>query len=410
MVIAIGNVGSTSLKTKVVDVGDDGCIRVLGTANLDRIKEAGESTFAHSIGDEALCRETLDIYGYEAGIRHILAWYVSAGVLSSPGDIQAMGFKTVMGQTNGANNLTPAILEEMRQYLFAAPVHNGPYLEAIEQFRAIIDVPMVGVFEPSFHHTVPRFRRYLGIPYGWHDTGVRRLGFHGASHRYLAAAAAKALGRADARVITVHLGGSSSLCAVRDGKSVDINQCFSPNSGVLQGSRCGDVDPTAVLFAMERLGLSIEQAQDALSNDAGLKGMAGIGSDDLRAILQAAEGGNARAAAAVDLYVDGVRKHIGGLATVLQGVDAVVFGGGIGEHSSEIRERCLAGLEFMGIVVDEEKNRACIGTQGVISANRSTVTVMVIPTNEEMVVAAFTRRVVELGRDLTHEEMVFTLP
>lgn len=409
MILGIGNVGSTSLKTKIVDIDTAGNMKILGEANLDRITSAGESTFACRKG--ASCREqtTVEIAGFDAGIRFVLDWYVTSGVIADSSAIQAMGFKTVMGVTNGANNLTPSILDEMERFVFVAPVHNGPYLEAIGQFRDILDVPMVGVFEPSFHYSIPRFRRYFGLPWKWYECGIRRLGFHGSSHRYLNAAAARHMGREDLRVLTIHLGGSSSLCAIRNFRSVDISQTFSPNSGVLQGTRCGDTDATAVLYAMEKLDLSIREAQEQLSHQAGLKGMAGIGTDDLRAIQQAAGEGNERAAMTIDLYVDGVRKYVGSFAAVLGGFDCIVFGGGIGENNPQIRQRVLERMEFMGIAIDSEANDGCRGSEGVISTPGSPVTVLVTPTNEEMVVAGFTKQVVESGRDLTPEEMVFRL-
>lgn len=410
MIIAIGNVGSTSLKSKIIDIDDRDHVTFLGEANLDRVKSPGESTFTHRVGDAPRDQDTVDICGFDEGINHILEWYVASRVIDAPADIEAVGFKTVMGLTNGANELTPDILDEMRRFLFVAPVHNGPYIEVIEQFRRILDVPMVGVFEPSFHWSMPEFRRYMGLPWRWHeDLGIRNLGFHGASHRYLGASAYRLLGSRTGRVLSVHLGGSSSLCAIRDGLSVDISTHFSPNAGTLQGARTGDLDGTALLFAMKELGLTADEAQHAISTEAGLKGMAGIGTDDVRDIERAAAEGNRRAEMAVQLFVDGVRKHVGAFATVLGRLDAIVFGGGIGENDPEIRARCLADMEFMGISVDAQTNMACRGELADISGPDSSVRVFVVPTNEELVVAHFTRQVVCLGRDLAPHEMVFEL-
>jgi acetate kinase len=215
------------------------------------------------------------------------------------------------------------------------------------------------------------------------------------------------MGTSQFRLITAHLGGSSSLCAIEDGRSVDISTSFSPNSGVLQGNRCGDIDGTALLFAMKKLGLSPDEAQRAISNEGGLRGMAGLGTEDLRSILDAAETGNGRARMTVDLFCDGVRKHIAALAASMGGVDCIVVSGGIGENSAEIRSRCLERMEFMGVKLDARRNSVCRGEETLISTDDSPVTAMVIPTNEEMVVAYFTKKVVEYGRDLTPEEMVF---
>ena len=409
MKIGIGNVGSTSLKTKIVEIGEDDRIAVLGEANLDRMRSAGESTFTCGTGDGPRTKTAVDICGFEAGIRHVLDWYVRTGVIGKISEIQAMGFKCVMGETNGANDLTPAILDEMKKFYFVAPLHNPPYVEAIGEFRKVLDVPMVGLFEPSFHYTLPEYRRYFGLPWEWHESGIRRLGFHGASHRYLTAAAIRVMGSETFRLITVHLGGSSSLCAVQNGRSVDISTCFTPNSGVMQGARTGDCDPSALLFAMKQFGLSPDQAQEQISSSAGLKGLAGIGTEDFRDIKEAAAAGNRRAQIAIDCFVDGIRKTIAGFASGMGGVDCVVFSGGIGENGCELRARCLENMDFMGLRLDPERNKACCGGQALISTDDSRAGIYVIPTNEEVVVGYFTKKVVELGRDLTPEEMTFRL-
>ncbi len=413
MIIGIGNIGSTSFKSKIIDIGDNNDIRLLGTANIDKIKSEGASNFVHSTGDEPVAREKVDIFGFEAAINLALDWYVKNSVIKSPQDIQAMGFKCVLGETNGANMLTAAILKEMERYSFVAPVHNIPYIESIEIFQNILDVPMVGVFEPSFHYSIPEFRRPLSFPWEWYERlGIRKFGFHGSSHRYLSAMAFKLMGTENIKLITVHLGGSSSLCAVRNGKSIDVSMSFSPNSGLLQGTRIGDVDGTALLYAMKQLGISVEEAQSEVSNNAGLKGIAGIGTEDFREILQAADNGNKRARIAVDMFVEGVRKFIGSLAVVLEGLDCIVLSGGIGEKNAQMRQRLLEGMEFMGIKVDLQRNRDINSGQGMISADYSydsRAKIYVIPTDEELVVAHFTKRVVEEGRDLEPQEMIFRL-
>ena len=412
MIIGIGNVGSTSLKSKIIDINDRNEIKVIGEANLDKIKTEGESNFVHSIGDETSIEEVINIVGFEEGIKYILDWYIKNRVISKPGDIEAMGFKCVMGETNGANNLTPEILDEMKKYIFVAPVHNLPYIETIGVFRKILDVPMVGVFEPSFHYSIPNFRRYSGLPWKWQELGIRKLGFHGSSHRYLSAAAFKLMGTEGINLITIHLGGSSSVAAIKGGKSIDTSMNFSPNSGLLQGTRIGDIDGTAILFAMKELGLSIDETQNEISNNAGLKGMAGTGTDDVKSILEAAGSGNERAKMAIELYIDGIRKYIGSFSTVLGGLDCIVFGGGIGEKSIYVREKCLENMEYMGIKLDLERNKESNGKQGLISSDYSIyskVKIYIVPTNEEVVVAYFTKRVVEEGRDLVPEEMIFRL-
>jgi acetate kinase len=413
MIIGIGNVGSTSFKSKIIDIGEKNEIKTLGTAGIDKIKSEGESNFTHSIGDNPSTKEVVNIMGFDAAIKLVLEWYVKNKVIDRPQDIEAVGFKCILGEKNGANKLTSETLAEMKRYAFVAPVHNLPYLEAIGIFSKILNVPMVGVFEPSFHYSIPKFRRLSGFPWEWYEKlGIKKNGFHGSSHRYLSAVAFKLLGTEKIRLLTIHLGGSSSIAAVKDGKSIDTSMSFSPNSGLLQGTRVGDIDGTALLFAMKELGLSIEEAQDELSNNSGLKGTAGIGTEDVREILAAADSGNERAKLAIDLFIDGIRKYIGAYGAIMGGIDCIIFSGGIGEKSPYIREKCLENMEYMKVKLDSVKNKELNGTQSLISADfsiDSRAKIYIVPTDEEIVVAHFTRRVVEEGRDLTPEEMVFRL-
>ncbi len=413
MIIGIGNVGSTSLKSKIININSKNEVKVLGEANLDKIRTKGPSNFTHTIGDEKAVKEVIKVSGFGSGIKFILKWYIKNKVIEKIEDIEAMGFKCVLGEKNGANILTPKILEEMERYLFVAPVHNKPYIETIEVFKKILDVPMVGVFEPSFHWTVPEFRKISGFPWNWYKKlNIKKHGFHGSSHRYLAAMAFKLMGTEKINLITIHLGGSSSICAVKNGSSVDISMGFSPNSGLLQGTRIGDVDGTALLFAIKELGISIDDAQDQISNNAGLLGTAGIGTEDFREIQAAADNGNKRARLAVDAYIDGIRKYIGSFSAILGGVNCIVFGGGIGEKSFYVRKKCLENMDYMGIRLDLARNKELNGQLGIISSDYSVASktkIYIVPTNEEIVVAHFTKKVVEKGRDLTPEEMVFRL-
>ncbi|MCL5986433.1 MAG: acetate/propionate family kinase [Actinobacteria bacterium] len=411
MIIGIGNVGSTSFKSKIIDIDDENNITVRGEANLDRIKTPGESNFVHMDRSGKKGEEKVDVFGFEAGLKLLLKWYINSGVISSLKDIEALGFKCVLGVKNGANELTPEVLEEMRRFAFVAPAHNMPYVETIGEFKKVFkDIPLVGVFEPSFHYSIPEQRRIMGVPWSWHyDLGIKKNGFHGSSHRYITAKVIQLMGTEKFKLISAHLGGSSSLAAIKDGLSVDTSMQFSPQGGVLQGSRIGDTDAYGVLYAMEKLNLSISQASEELSKNAGLKGIAGIGSDELKDISDAAKAGNERAKIALDAFTYGVKKYIGSLATVLEGLDVLAFAGGIGEKGVDIRWEICRGLEFMEIELDEERNKAVFGVEGLISSPRSKVKVYVIPTNEEVVVAYFTKKVVEEGRDLTPSEMVFRL-
>jgi len=412
MIIAIGNIGSTSLKSKILDINDKNEIKTLGEANLDKIKSEGESNFTYKIGNGESGKETVNVMGFKNGIQLIFDWYIANGIISQYKDIEAVGFKTILGETNGANLLTPGILDEMKRFAFVAPVHNLPYLEAIEEFRKVLgdNTPLVGVFEPSFHYSIPEHRRMLGFPWKWYEElKIRQNGFHGSSHRYMSAMVYKLEGTDRLKLITVHLGGSSSICANKNGKSVDVSMKFSTDSGLLQGTRIGDCDGIGLLFAMKSLGLSVEDAQKEISANAGLKGMAGIGTDDYREIYAAGLAGNERCSMAVSAFIDGVRKYIGAYSAILGGVDVIAFGGGIAEKGKDTRIRILENMEYMGVRVDTAKNEDFNGKQALISAVDSKVKLYITPTNEEIVVAYFVKKVVETGRDLKPEEMTFRL-
>ena len=412
MIIAIGNIGSTSLKSKILDINDKNEIKTLGEANLDKIKTEGDSNFTFKIGNGESGKETVNVMGFKNGIQLIFDWYIANGVISRYEDIEAVGFKTILGETNGANLLTPAILDELNRFSFVAPVHNLPYLEAIAEFKKVLgsNIPLVGVFEPSFHYSIPEHRRMLGFPWKWHDElKIKQNGFHGSSHRYMSAMVYKLEGTDKLKVITVHLGGSSSICAHKNGKSVDVSMKFSTDSGLLQGTRIGDCDGIGLLFAMKSLGLGIEDAQKEISANAGIKGMAGIGTDDYREIYAAGLAGNERCNITVAAFIDGVRKYIGAYSAILGGVDVIAFGGGIAEKGKDTRYRIIENMEYMGVKVDTAKNEDFNGKQALISAADSKVRLYITPTNEEIVVAYFVKKVVETGRDLKPEEMTFRL-
>lgn len=412
MIIAIGNIGSTSLKSKILDINEKNEINMLGEANLDRIKSEGESNFTHKIRNGETVREVVDVTGFKNGIKLIFDWYIKNEVIKKYDDIEAVGFKTILGETNGANFLTPEILEEMKRFAFVAPVHNLPYLEAIDEFKKVLgdNIPLVGVFEPSFHYSIPEYRRLIGFPWKWYkELGIRQNGFHGSSHRYMSAMIYKLEGTDNLKAITVHLGGSSSICAHKNGRSIDVSMKFSTDSGLLQSTRIGDCDGIGLLFAMKSLGLSIEEAQKEISGNSGLKGLAGIGTDDYREIYAAAESGNERCKMAVAAFIDGVKKYIGAYCAILGGVDVIAFGGGIAEKGIDTRVRILENMEYMGIKLDLAKNEDFNGRQALISAADSKVKLYITPTNEEIVVAYFVKKAVENGRDLKPEEMIFRL-
>ena len=386
MKVLAANVGSTSLKFKLFEMPEE---TALCEAKIERVGSRDKAIFAYGslVTGKHYRLEGQCIPDYTTGIRMFLEALVSGeyGVITSVGEIDRIGFKTVLSKGFfGVHELTDAVMDGMRDYLFVAPVHNAAYLEAIGQFNNLLpDVPKIGVFETAFHTTIPIERRIYGVPYEWYEKyGLMRMGYHGASHGYIAQESC-AYGKAG-RVISCHLGGSCSVCAIQDGRSVDTSFGFSLQSGLIHANRTGDADPYMIPF-LQSEGLSAEEIEDGLSKHGGLLGISGV-SNDMRDLQSAAESGNERARLAVDAFVSGIIKQIGAFYAELGGLDQLVFTGGIGEHSAFVRNAVCSQLRHLGIELDEEKNSASESV-GVVSAAGSAVLVTVVPANEELGVA-----------------------
>lgn len=386
MKVLAANVGSTSLKFKLFEMPEE---TALCEAKIERVGSRDKAIFAYGslVTGKHYRLEGQCIPDYTTGIRMFLEALVSGeyGVIKSVGEIDRIGFKTVLSKGfYGVHELTDAVMDGMRDYLFIAPVHNAAYLEAIGQFNNLLpDVPKIGVFETAFHTTIPIERRMYGVPYEWYEKyGLMRMGYHGASHGYIAQESC-AYGKAG-RVISCHLGGSCSVCAIQDGRSVDTSFGFSLQSGLIHANRTGDADPYMIPF-LQSEGLSAEEIEDGLSKHGGLLGISGV-SNDMRDLQSAAESGNERARLAVDAFVSGIIKQIGAFYAELGGLDQLVFTGGIGEHSAFVRNAVCSQLRHLGIELDEEKNSASESV-GVVSAAGSAVLVTVVPANEELGVA-----------------------
>ena len=386
MKVLAANVGSTSLKFKLFEMPEE---TALCEAKIERVGSRDKAIFAYGslVAGKHYRLEGQCIQDYTTGIRMFLDALVSGeyGVIKSVGEIDRIGFKTVLSKGfYGVHELTDEVMDGMRQYLFIAPVHNAAYLEAIGQFDSLLpDVPKIGVFETAFHTTIPTERRIYGVPYEWYEKyGLMRMGYHGASHGYIAQES-RAYGKAG-RVISCHLGGSCSVCAIEDGRSVDTSFGFSLQSGLIHANRTGDADPYMILF-LQSEGLSAEEIEDGLSKHGGLLGISGV-SNDMRDLQSAAESGNERARLAVDAFVSGIIKQVGAFYAELGGLDQLVFTGGIGEHSAFVRNAVCSQLRHLGIELDEEKNSSSAPV-GVISAAGSEILVTVIPANEELGVA-----------------------
>jgi len=382
MKILICNAGSTSLKFKLWNMP---ALAVLAEGKVERVGSA-DAIFSYKRDGFSIHRDGLDIPDYTAGIRLFLDVLTApeGGAAASLSEIDAVGFKTVLAKGfYGVHELTDEVLDGMRAYYSVAPAHNGPYLEAIAVFEKLLPgAPRVGVFETAFHRTIPLARRVFPVPYEWYEKyGVMRMGYHGASHGYIAQ---KLAGRR--RVISCHLGGSASICAILDGRSMDNSFGFSLQMGIPHASRTGDVDPYLVPFLLEQ-GLTLDEIYEGLGRNGGLKGISGT-SGDIRDVDAAARAGSQRARLALDVLATHVIRYVGAYAMELGGVDAIAFTGGIGENYAPLRRTVLEAMGFMGMVIDDGANENGAGER-LISAPESAVEAHVIPANEEpMVVRA----------------------
>ncbi len=286
------------------------------------------------------------------------------------------------------------MLQAMEDYKDLAPAHNPPYLTAIYMFRELLPhTPLVGVFEPGFHATVPRYAKIYGTPYEWIEKyNVVQYGYHGASHRYVTHKTVEVLGLPpdDHKIVTCHLGGSSSLCAFKNGLSIDTSMGFTPQSGLIQGTRVGDMDPFVLPYIMKRKGITLEQSLKELGSNAGLAGISGV-SADMRDINKAIEQGNKRARLARDKFIYDIKRYIGEYLVLMEGLDAVAFTGGIGQKDADLRARVLSSLSFLGFKIDKEKNE---NHALIVSAGDSKIKALVMETDEEIVVARETVKVI----------------
>lgn len=391
--ILVANIGSTSLKWRLFDFAN-GAEKLLHKGGFERVTD------------------------YPKAIEDCLGQLRDAGAIASEKDFAAVGFKTVIAKNvTGCVRLDERVLKAMEDYNGLAPAHNPPYITGIRLFaQRMPAVPLVGLFETAFYQFAPEPMMRYAVPDSWCDIGVRRWGFHGASHKFIAERSAEMLGRADVaaraqslylnggnssvtgaplRVISCHLGGSSSITGIVNGVAIGNSLGMSPQSGLPHNNRVGDLDAEALPYVVKTLGISNEEAQWQFSKEGGLKGLAGGISNDIRDIQDAASKGNAKAKLAIDVFVSEARRWIGGYFFQMNGADAIVFTAGIGENRAELRAAICANLDQLGIVLDAEKNAATRATEAVISAANSRVKVLVIPTNEELVVARETKRLLE---------------
>ncbi|XZE52245.1 acetate/propionate family kinase [Planctomycetaceae bacterium SH139] len=385
MRILVANLGSTSFKYRLFDMTDE---REIARGGIERIGAEASRCVAR-IGDwsEDVMRPVAD-HGVAVQVCLDQLTDPQHGCLGSPGEVNAIGFKAVHGGTrSGVFRVDETLLSAMEAMNPVAPAHNPPYVAAMRSLASQVgDIPLVAAFETDFHRTAPEAMQTYAIPRQWADElPLRKWGFHGASHRYIATRCEELFGTSKSRVISCHLGGSSSVCGIHDGKSLGASMGMSPQTGLPQNNRVGDFDPFALPLIMQHTGLSLEAVLDKLANEGGLLGISGH-SADIRDIEEAAAAGNAACQLALATYVAEVRRYIGGYLVALGGCDVLVFTGGIGENGRQMRADICAGLSELGIELDAEKNATASG-EVALQADSSRAAIWVLPTNEELIVA-----------------------
>ena len=387
VLILVCNVGSTSLKYKLFDMPNPD---IIVEAKIERVGSLDSAIFSYRNHRNGAAADLtgMSVPTYTEGINLFLQYLTAAGTgaIQSMERVEAIGFKTVIAKGYyGIHELTDEVIAAMEAYISVAPAHNPPYIEAIKKFREILPGRlMVGVFETAFHTTIPLERKMYAIPYEWYEKyGIQRLGFHGASHGYISRQIRQKAGE-KYKLISCHLGGSGSLCAIANGKSVDTSFGFSLQTGIPHANRAGDMDSYIVPFLLDQ-GLKLDEILKGIDKNGGMLGVSGV-SNDLRDIEAAAASGNRRAQLAIDVFCESIVKYIGAFYAVLGGLDYLVFTGGIGENSVSVRHKVCSRLAHMGIEMDETSNAAG-PKERIISTSGSLVQVCIIPTNEEVGIA-----------------------
>jgi acetate kinase len=391
MKILVANLGSTSFKYRLFDMADE---RVLARGGVERIGSQQSRCFVEAGGQRE--ESTLAAKDHAAAVRLCLEQLSAPkwGCLNDPSELAAIGFKAVHARLlTGVQRVDEVVLKAMEEYADVAPAHNPPYVAAMRLLnRELPQIPLVAAFETGFHQSIPVANRLYAVPLEWAQLGVQRWGFHGASHRYIAERTAQLLKNPGAKIISCHLGGSSSLCAIAKGSSVATSMGMSPQSGLPQNNRVGDFDPFALPVLLRATGKTLDKLLDELANRSGLLGLSGH--NDLRDIEEAADRGDPRAKQAIDVYVAAVRHYLGAYLLLLGGTDAIVFTGGIGENSANMRQEVCANLDWFGIRLDRLKNENA-KSEMAIHATDSRVQLWIMPTNEELIVARQTKELLQ---------------
>ncbi|MCL4510626.1 MAG: acetate kinase [Bacteroidetes bacterium] len=397
MKILVLNSGSSSVKYQFVDAKDS---VVLAKGIVDRVG-MNDSVVTHERYDGDKVKISAEVLDHQTAIEYVLAVLLSKnhGVIQDKSQIEAVGHRVVHGGESFSESvlIDEKVMDEIREDIELAPLHNPHNLRGIQAvLKHLPGTPQVAVFDTAFHQKMPPRAFLYGIPYLlYRRYKIRRYGFHGASHYYVSQRAAELLGKPieKLKIITAHLGNGCSMTAVDGGVSIDTSMGFTPLEGLLMGTRSGDLDPSIILHIVGREGLSLAEANTLLNKHSGLLGISGLTSD-MREIISEKKSGNKQADLAFQVFTYRIKKYIGSYAAAMGGLDALVFTGGIGENSPDVRAESCKGLDFLGIKIDDDKNNLTV-SEKVISAESSKVKVLALPTNEELVIALDTMRIVE---------------
>lgn len=388
MKVLIANLGSTSFKYQLFDMSGE---LVLSKGAIERVGSP-EAVLSQIVRDGHSINKRIDCPDHAAGIQLVLENLSNEeyGVIAALDEVEAIGLKVVHGgPVSGAVVISEEVVASMEEFTSAAPVHNPIYIHAIRIFQELTPaIPLIGLFETAFHREIPDHAVTYGIPYEWKEKyGIRKYGFHGASFRYVSERTAELVNEPLDRLkmIVCHLGGSSSVCALKDGRSIDTSMGFSAQSGVINAARNGDLDSFVIPFIMEKENLSPGAVRRMLTKESGLLGISGL-SEDIRELEQAAAEGHERAKLALQVLVYDVKRYIGAYTAILNGLDVLAFTGGIGEKGMNIRRQICEEMEALGIRIDDTANESAAGEQR-ISPDNASVQVWVVPTNEELIVA-----------------------
>ena len=400
MKVLVINAGSSSIKYQMFNMLDES---VIARGLVERIGEAGSRLIQQVADNRREVTEKISDHGVALKLIVEALLGDEQCPIRSAGEIEAVGHRVVHGGESFTASvlITESVLAAVRRCIPLAPLHNPPNLTGIEAARRWLpDVPQVAVFDTAFHQAMPKVAYLYAIPYEFYsEERIRRYGFHGTSHRYVSERAAEMMGRrpSEFNCITCHLGNGCSMAAVRGGKSVDTTMGLTPLEGLVMGTRSGDIDPAIIFHLADVKGMSLDEIKAMLNNRSGLLGLSGL-SNDMRTLVRAAASGSRQADLAIDVFAYRVKKYIGSYLVVLGRTDAVVLTGGIGENSDVVRARILEGLEGMGIELDAAKNAGARGHEIDISTDDSPIRALVIPTNEELIIARDTAAIAQ-GRD-----------